>query len=92
MVHHVQPILLPFLGDCSYLSMVCLSVSSPLSVGLKKNCSSSATSEEVVVTSIGVVFTSFRDLRRIFSVTFNASLEKNSAAVLTGPAIYAFWI
>ena len=56
---------------------------------MKKICSSSATSEEEVVTSIGVVWISAVILRRIFSVTLSSSLERNSAAMLTDPAIYA---
>ena len=56
---------------------------------MKKVCSSSATSEEEVVTSIGVVGISSLILRRIFSVTLGSSLERKSAAVLTDPAMCA---
>ena len=56
---------------------------------VKKNCSSSAISEEGVVTSMGVVCTSSRTLRRIFSVTTNSKWERKSAAVSTEPAICA---
>ena len=56
---------------------------------MKKNCSSSATSEEEVVTSKGVVWISSRILRRIFSVILISSLERKSAAVLTELALCA---
>ena len=56
---------------------------------MKKNCSPSATSEGDVDTSMGVVCTSSRILRWIFSVTFSSSLERKSAAVLIEPAICA---
>ena len=56
---------------------------------MKKNCSSSATSEEDVVTSMGVVCTSSLILGRILSVTFNSNRERKSAAVFTEPAICA---
>ena len=69
--------------------MVCSSDSSLLSACVKKNCSSSATPEEEVVTSICVVRISSLILRRIFSVTLSSSLEKRSAAVLTDLAICA---
>ena len=75
--------------DCSFLWRVCSSVSSSPSACLKENSSSSATSEEDVVTSMGVVCTSPRILRQIFSVTFNYIWERKSAAVLTEPAICA---
>ena len=55
---------------------------------MSKNCSSSATSEEDAVTSMGVVCTSSRILRWIFSVTFSSNLERTLAAVLTEPAIF----
>ena len=57
---------------------------------MKRNCSSSATSEEEVVISIGVVSVSSLILRRIFSVTLSVSLEKKSAAVLIEPYMCAF--
>ena len=57
-----------------------------MSACVTKNCSSSATSEEEVVTSIGVVWISSRILRRIFSVTLSSSLGKKSAALLVEPA------
>ena len=41
--------------DCSFRFWVFSSVSSSFSACVKRNCSSSATSEEKVVTSIGVV-------------------------------------
>ena len=56
---------------------------------MKKNCSSSATSEEDVVTSMGVVCTSSLILRRILSVTFNSNRERKSAAVFTELALCA---
>ena len=56
---------------------------------MKKKCSSSATSEDDIDTSMGVVCTSSRILRRIFSVTFSSNLDRKSAAVLTEPAICA---
>ena len=78
-----------FCCNCSYRSRVCSSESLPSSACVKKICSSSATSEEDVVTSIGVVWISSPILRRIFSVTLISSLESKSAAVLTDPAICA---
>ena len=57
---------------------------------MKQTCSSSATSEEDVVTSMGVVCTSSWILRWIFSVTFSSYLKKKSAALLTEPAICDF--
>ena len=78
-----------FCRDCSFRSRVCSSDSLVSSACVKKNCSSSATSEEEVVTSIGVVWISSLILRRIFSVTLSSSLERKSAAVLTDPAICA---
>ena len=68
---------------------ICSSVLSLPYACVKRNCSSSATSEENVVASMGVVCTSSRILRWTFSVTFSSNLEKNSAAVLTEPAIRA---
>ena len=58
-----------FLGDCSFHSKVCTSVSSLPSACVKKNCSSSATSEDDFVTSMGVFGISSRILTRMFSVT-----------------------
>ena len=78
-----------FCLDCSFRSRVCKSDSSFLSACVKKNCSSSATSEEEVVTSIGVVWIFSRTLRLIFSVTSSSSLDRKSAAVLTEPAMCA---
>ena len=80
-----------FCRDCSFRSRVCSSESLPSSACVKKICSSSATSEEDVVTSIGVVWISSLILRRIFSVTLSSSLERKSTAVLTDPAICAFF-
>ena len=57
-----------FCRDCSFLSGVS-SDSFSLSACVNKSCSSSAPSEEVVVTSMGVVWIFSRILRRIFSVT-----------------------
>ena len=78
-----------FCRECSF----CSSVSSPdsfsLSAWVKKNCSSSVTSDEAVVTWMGVVWISYRILRRIFPLTLSCSLERKSAAVLTEPAICA---
>ena len=76
-----------FCRDCFFRSRVCFSDSLALSACVKKSCSSSATSEEEVVTSIGVVWISYLILRRIYSVTLSSSLERKSAAVLTDPAI-----
>ena len=78
-----------FFRDCSFRSNVCSSDSLPSSACVKKICYSSATSEEEVFTSIGVVWISSLILRRIFSVTFSSSLERKSAAVLTDPAMCA---
>ena len=79
-----------FSFDCSFHSRgVCSSDSSLLSACVKKICSSSATSEEEVVTLICVVWISSLILRRIFSVTLSSSLERKSAAVLTEPAMCA---
>ena len=78
-----------FCLDHSFRSRVCSSDSLPSSACVKKNCSSSATSEEEVVNSIGVVWISSLILRRIFSVTLIYSLERKSAAVLTDPAMCA---
>ena len=79
-----------FFRDFSFRSRVSFLFSSSPSAWLKKDCSSSATSEEDVVTSMGFVFISHRILRRIFSVTFNSNLERKSAALLTEPAICVF--
>ena len=54
---------------------------------LEKEGSSFAISEENVVTSMGVVCTSARIFRRIFSLTFSSNLERKSANVLTEPAL-----
>ena len=78
-----------FCLDCSFCSRVRSPDLSLLCARVKKNCSSSATSEEDVVTSIGVVWISSRILRRFFSVTLGSSLERKSAAVLTEPAMCA---
>ena len=78
-----------FCLDRSYCSRVYSSDSSSLPACVKKNCPSSATSEEEVVTSIGVVWISSRIFRRIFSVTLSSSLERKLAAVLTQPAMCA---
>ena len=75
--------------DCSFRSRVYSFDSLPSSACVKKICSSSATSEKEVVTSIGVVWISSLILRRNFSVTLISSLERKSAAVLTDPAICA---
>ena len=77
-----------FCLDCSSRSRVGCSDSSILCVSGKKNYSSSATSEEDVVTSIGVVWISFRIFRRMFTVTLSSNLEKKSAAVLIDPAMF----
>ena len=90
-------------GDCSFAahcfafclnrsfrSKVCSSDSLTSSSCVKKNCSSSATSEEEVVTSIGVVWISSPILRRILTVTLSSSLERKSVAVLTDPAMCVF--
>ena len=69
--------------DRSFRSRVCSSDSLLSCACVKKNCSSSATSEEEVVTSIGVVWISSLILRCIFCVTLSSSLERKSAAVLT---------
>ena len=69
--------------------MIYSSVSPWLSGCVKKNCSSSATSDEDVHTSMGVVCTSSQILRWIFSVAFSSNLDRKSAAVLTEPVICA---
>ena len=79
-----------FCLNCSFRSRVCSTDSSLRSACEKKSCSSSATLEEEVVTSMGVVWISSLNLRRIFSVTLSSSLERNSAAVLTEPAMCVF--
>ena len=56
---------------------------------MNQNFFSSATPEEDVVTSRGIVCTSSLILGWLFSVTFSSSLEKQSAVVLTEPAICA---
>ena len=68
--------------NCSLWSKVC-------SFDSWKNSSSLATSEEEVVTSIGVVWISSRILRRIYSLTFSSNLERKSSAVLTEPLMCA---
>ena len=78
-----------FYRNCSFSWKVCPSVLSSPSACVKKNCSSSATTEEDVVNSMGVVWTTSRIWRLIFSTTFHSNLEGNSAAVLTEPAISA---
>ena len=78
-----------FCRDCSFRSRVCSSDSLGSSACVKKNYSASATSEEEVVTSMGIVWISSLILRRIFSVTLSSSLERKSAAVLTDPALCA---
>ena len=79
-----------FFRDWSFLSSVCSSVSSSPSACAKKNCSSSATSEEDVVTSMFVVCTSSLILSWIFSVTFISNCERKSGVVFTEPTICAF--
>ena len=71
--------------DCCFRSNVCSSDSSLSSACVKKTCSSLATSEEDVVTSLGIVWIYYLILRRIFSVTSTSSLERKS--VLTEPAV-----
>ena len=78
-----------FCLDRTFHSRGCYSDSSLMSACVKKNFSSSATSEEDVVTSMGVVWISSLILRHIFSVTLSSSLEKKSAAVLTETAMCA---
>ena len=78
-----------FYLDCSLRSRVCSSDSLVSLTCVKKNCSSTATSEEEVVRSRGVVWISSLIFRRIFSVTLSYSLERMSAAVLTDPAMCA---
>ena len=73
----------------SFRSRVCSSDLLLLSACVMKNCSSSATSEEEVVTSIGFVWISSLFLRRIFSVTLGSSLDRKSATVLTDPEMCA---
>ena len=87
MVPHVLPILLPFPRLLSPLKGVCSSLCFSPSACLKKKFSSPATSEVVVVTSVGVLCTSYRILRRIISVTFNFNRQRKSAAVFSEPAI-----
>ena len=64
--------------------------SSSLPACVKKKCSSSATSEEDVITSMGVAWISSRTLRRTFSVTLSSNLERKSAEVLTEPVMSSF--
>ena len=72
-----------FLENVFFRLKTCCLVSFSPSVRMKKNSSSSVTSERDVFTSIGVVCVSSRILRRTFSVIFTSNKEKNSAAVLT---------
>ena len=67
-----------FCLDCSFRSRVCSSDSLTLSACVKKNFSSSATSEVEVVIPIGVVWISSLIWRRILSVTLSSSLEKKA--------------
>ena len=76
-----------FCRDCSFRLRVSYSDSSLLSACLKNNCSSTATTVEDVVTSIGFVWIFSRILRRIFSVTLSSSLERKSAEVFSEPAL-----
>ena len=77
--------------DFSFRSMVCASDSSLLSACVKKNCISSATSEDEVVTSIGVVWISSSILGRIFSVTLSSSVESKSPAMWLNQQVVLFW-
>ena len=58
--------------DCFLFSRVCSSVAFPLSVCKQANCLSSATSEEYVFTSIGVVRMCSSFLRPISSTNFSS--------------------
>ena len=78
-----------FFQDCSFGWRICSSVSSSPSAYVNMNCSSSATSGEDVVTSMGSARSSYRILRWIFSVTFSSNLERKSAAVLIEPVLCA---
>ena len=78
-----------FCLDCSFCPRVCSSDSLLSSECVKKTCFSSATSEEEVVTSKGVVGISSLILRRIFYLILSSSLGRKSAAVLTDPAMCA---
>ena len=78
-----------FSRGCISLSRVCSSVSVFPFACVTKKCSSSATSEEEVVTSKGVVCMSSQILRQNLSVTFNSNLERKPSAALTEPAICA---
>ena len=75
--------------DCSFLSRVFSSIPFSLSACLKNICVSSLTSEDVVVTSVGVVCTPSRILRQIFYVALSSSQARSSAAVLTEPTLCA---
>ena len=79
-IHFLLFLLLLLRANCFLLS-VCSLVSFSLSDCVRKNYSSSGTSDEDVVTSIGVVCISSRISRRIFSVVLRYCLERNSAAV-----------
>ena len=74
----------------SFISKDCSSVSFSLFLGVNKNYSSLATSEEDVFTFISVVYVFSRILRR-FAVTFNTSVDIIPAVVLTEPAMRAIW-
>ena len=78
-----------FSRDCSFRRWVCFPDLYSLSAWGKKKCSSSATSQEKIVTPMGVVCMSARILRRIFSATLSSSLERKSAAALTDTAMSA---
>ena len=89
MVRRLPSILLQLSGNVFFSIRGLFFYSFLLSVCTKENCSSSPTSEEDDVTSIGVVSISCRILRRSFCVFLSSSLEKKSAAVFTGTAVCA---
>ena len=75
----------------SLIDTVCYSLSSYIGISTPPPPPVwSAHYSTTIVTSIGVVFTSSRILRRIFSVTFSPSLQRKPAAVLTESAISAY--
>ena len=88
MVPHLPFVLLSF-STIDFCSRIHSLVSFSPSVCVKKTFSSSATSQEDVVTSMVVGCTSSLILRRMFFVTYNSSLEMKPAAVLTEAAICA---
>ena len=75
--------------DFSLFSKICSYDSVSLSAWLKRNCSSSETSEEDLVISIVFIYMSCQILRLIIHIPFSSSLERNSAVALIQLAMCA---